>query len=81
MEDSQNNGEPDLGSLDYSKKVEEISDGESHEKKKAYTKLPPSDKIWVKEKAKQLGGTESEVLRRLVYQARLKDSDGNLIGL
>lgn len=47
---------------------------------KAYCKLPPSDKQWLENKSDELGISESEMFRRLVFQARIKDKDGQLVG-
>jgi hypothetical protein len=57
------------------------TENKSPDKQKIYSKIPKSDDEWLEEKAHELGGTKSEIIRRLVYQARLKDSDEELLGL
>lgn len=66
--DSQNSGHFEDFDLDSA-----VSN-EKADKVKVYTSLVPADAVWLEEISNRMGVTRSEAIRRLVYNARMRDA-------
>jgi hypothetical protein len=52
----------------------DVEEMDKLEKEDVYTSLTPADHMWLKKTAKRMGETKSGALRRLVYNARMRDA-------
>lgn len=59
-----------LDELDIDSEVKQ----EKVDREQVYTSLAPSDKMWLKNTANRMGCSMSEAMRRLVYNARMRDT-------